>query len=446
MEITYNAVYPGPIWLGLLILFCVYTVMRGRPEWAVGMFFAISGWNRNLWFGPFVHTYVVLAVIYLAACVDVQSRLARGERVELLPRHDKPILIFILCWWLWQILLLQLFDAWNMPAIRRNLVLLIIVALPPILVFANNVRRLAGFATAYTATTIAGGWIALAAHDIPLTALLTDPGLNSYGLTNLGVANYHAIAWTFGCALILTMAQYLQSRTLHAQLFLLGTAALLTQFLLLSLSRQSMAGAVICVVIFGIWALFSRNTSKPRVVTMVTGVILLVIAVYQIAPHLVVRQDEAGLLQAFDLVGERSVYWQTGWQAFVNSPLWGSGFTTPYSHNLALGTMAEQGLVGLFFLLGYFYFVLRQARAIVSDRGDDERAVWRVAFFLVVIFFVIHSMASGTTTNGRHLYWAGILLWFQSELVHPARAPHVPMPTRLVAPRPPRLLRGSASD
>jgi O-antigen ligase len=437
MTITYNQIYPGPVWTALLGGLFLLAILKGRPEWPMGMFFAMSGWGRNLWVGPVLYLYALLATAYLAAFVDTQLRLRRGEQITLGPEHDRGVLVLVGCWWLWMLMLIELFAPPNGAALRRNLVLLIIAGIPPLLLFAHDVQRLKGFAIAYICSAVAGGWIALAAYEVPITALLSDPGLNSYGLSNLGLPNYHAIAWTFGCSLILVMALYIQARSLFTLTFYTLLAALCMQFLLLSLSRQSMAASVICIVLFGIWGIFSRNAPKPRVVVLVVGVIAMAAAIYQVAPHLVVREHESGLLESFDLVGDRAEYWRFGWEIFVASPLWGSGMSTPYSHNLLLGTLAEQGLVGGFFLAAYSYFVVRQGRTIVNRRGDPARATWRVAFFLIVLFFIIHSMASGTATNGRHLYWAGLMLWFQSAIVRPAPLPAIPVPTRLVVrPRP----------
>lgn len=433
MVITYSQIYPGPIWTALLVLLFLYTILRGRPEWALGMFFAMSGWGRNLWVGPMLYLYALLATAYAAAFVDLQVRLRRGEQVRFFPQHDRSILVLLGCWWFWMLLLIQLFMPDNGPALRRNLVLIIIAGIPALFLFGQDPRRVRGFALAYIGSAIAGGWIALTAYGIPITALLTDPSLGSYGLSNLGIPNYHAIAWTFGCALIMVMALYLQARSLFSLAGYMLLAVLCVHFLMLSLSRQSMAASIICLVLFAIWALFSRTTPKLRVLTLLVGVIGMVVILYQVSPSLVVRQNESGLLESFDLVGERSQYWLYGWTVFVEAPLTGSGMSTTYTHNLALGTLAEQGLVGGFFLVAYLAFVLRQGQAILYGHGDPQRAPWQVAFFLIVLFFLIHSMASGTATNGRHLYWAGLLLWCQSVLVQPAPVPALPVPTRLIA-------------
>src|SRR5688500_6210596 len=107
MTITYNQIYPGPVWTALLVGLFLLAIYRGRPEWPMGMFFAMSGWGRNLWVGPVLYLYALLAVAYLAAFVDIQVRLRRGETVELIPGHDRAALVLVGCWWLWMLILIE---------------------------------------------------------------------------------------------------------------------------------------------------------------------------------------------------------------------------------------------------------------------------------------------------------------------------------------------------
>ncbi len=133
-------------------------------------------------------------------------------------------------------------------------------------------------------------------------------------------------------------------------------------------------------------------------------------------------------------MSDRSSLWIGGWQAFLETPIWGTGFTYPYTHNMFIGSLAEQGLVGTAFLLGYFYFLARQSQVVFNGRGDDSRAIWRMTFFGIIVFGMTHGLASGSPISVRHLYWAGAMLWWQCAMVRPARIPALPFASRVVKP------------
>lgn len=429
-----NQITLNPIWLAIYLGLCAYAILKGRPEISIGMFLAIAGWTRNIMVGPIVQNYLLLATTYAAILVRFYHK--PEEIKEWLPGHDRAIILWMLLWWAWMILLLEEFNPPKLGILRPQLIVFLIAPLPALLTFARDMERLKIFAVAYIGATLVGGYSAIAALDIPLSALIFDPTLGGYQASHLRIGNYHLFAYTFAIAIIMIVGLLVQTRGLLWLIGLLGAAAFCAQFLLLAGSRQSIGGTLFVIILFAIWGLINRSTSKPRLILLLSTILGVGIPIYTLAPNLVVRSGEDGLLGAFDLVGDRGHLWVTGWQAFLESPIWGTGFVYPYSHNMFVSTVAEQGAVGMVFLLGYFYFLMRQSRVVFNGRGDEARAIWRMAFFGIIVFGLAHGLASGSAVSVRHLFWAGALLWWQCAVVRPAPAPSLPLASRVVsAPR-----------
>jgi O-antigen ligase len=424
-----NLVFLHPVLLSVFLLLCGYVIISGRPEWALGIQLAILGWTRNIMVGPVSQTYLLLLTAILATVVRLMR--TPSNEVRLLPEHDRGIVIWMLLWWAWMFLLLELFDARRVGIYRSDMLNNVVVTLPLMLPFVSDLRRVKHFAVAFIASSLFGGYLALLFLEVPLASVLSDPALNSFGINHLEIANYHRFAWNFGPAIILAIVLFMQARNSLFSLLLLLSAGVSGYFILLSGSRQSIAGTLIGLMLFGLWALFNPRVSRVRMLMILIAVLAISLPIYRQAPHLVIRSGESNLADAFDIT-ERSEFWQIGWQSFAESPIWGSGFEVEYAHNLFFGTMGQQGFVGLVFLLGYLYFIARQSRVIVNGRGSEAGAPWRVACLCIVVFGLVHGMASGTMLNMRHLYWAPAILWGQSALVHPASIPTIAYATQLL--------------
>jgi hypothetical protein len=425
-----NQILLNPLWMGFFIALCGYIMLTGRPEWSAGIFLAMLGWTRNVMIGPIVHTYFLLAVTYGAILVRLYHR--PEERFDLVPQRNRWIIVWMLCWWFWMLLLMQLFAPPFARLLRPSLVVFLIAPLPALLSFGNVPARITGFAYAFIATALVGGYQALAAIEIPLSALVTDPTLSGYFAYHLRIGNYHVFSYNYALSLIFIVALLAQTRSWPRTLLLMAAAGVCAQFLLLAGSRQSIGGALFALSCFSLWGLTQPRTAKSQLLLLVATVLLIGIPIYLEAPELVIRSGESGLAEAFDLAGDRGDLWLRGWEIFRANPLIGSAFHYVYSHNLLISTLAEQGLVGLCFFAGFFVFLLLQLPALLTSRGDPERAVWRMAFFIVILFGLTHSMASGSAISVRHIFWAATLLWWQSALLRSAAPAPAPLPTRLV--------------
>jgi O-antigen ligase len=430
---TGSLIYLNPLWLGIGLLFCVYIILSGRPELSIAMQMAILGWTRNVMVGPVVQTYVLLLVSVLA--VLVRLYLHPDEFRQLLPKHNRWIAGWMLLWWAWMFLLIFLFDPRRSEIYRSDMLNFFVVPLPIILTFVSDARRVQHFAVAYLITMVIGGFTQLSYLELTIVDVLRDPSLNSYDIQNFELFNYHRFAWAFGSAIILAAAIFMRVRNILLSSLILIMAGLSGYFLLLAGSRQTMAGTLVALSFFLIWAFFYPRASRVRLLLLSIVILGIGIPLYLQSPELVIRSNEDNLAEAFDLVSDRGQYWEIGWNAFRDSPIWGSGFTVEFTHNLFFGTLAQQGLVGMIFLSGYLLFLFYQSRVIFSARGSEEGAVWRVAGICIIIFGLVHSMASGTVINMRHVYWAGAILWGQAVLVGAPPQPVIPYATRFVSRR-----------
>jgi O-antigen ligase len=405
-----NSIYLTSVQSILVSLACLYIVGTGRPEWALGIYLSTAGWTRSIMFGPIAHTWVFLATMIGASIVYVLRR----PRLTLLPSWDRWIIPWMGVWWAWVLLLIGLFDPAEKMPLLRFLLLYDIAPLPVVLLFATDVRRARGLAIAYVLTTMVGGWVAISLLEVPIEYLAVDPTLTGLGIVRLGIVNYHLLAFIFSDSIILVAALFQVIRRNVVRLVLLASAGYCAYFLLLAGSRQAIGSVVAVLAVFVSWALIRRGTPRVRMVLLVGVIVLIGVALYQMAPQLIVRPRESGLLQAFDLEANRGEKWAASWRDFVSSPLWGTGFvdSATHGHNIFLSALADQGLVGMAFFVGLLVFVARQVRGIWTEKGTGDRAIWRMAFLCVVLLGLIHGLASGNPVSVGEIYWPVAFLWW----------------------------------
>lgn len=432
----------SPVQMGLALALFAYIVWTGRPEWALGIHFSVALWTRSVMFGSVAVSYILLLVIALAALVYMHRQrgmtllpsIMRPARQPWLPPTDRWILIWLALWLGWMLLLLGLYRPERGFGLLRILIFNILPGLPIVLLIASDLRRVRGFATAYLLATMVGGWFALAMLDIPLAYLLVDPTLSNTPVIRLNLTNYHFFAYSFSMALIMAVGLVLESKGWLRSLFFMACAAYCVYFLFLAGSRQSLNGAAVALAVMGFWAL--RRTGAMRARALLALVLMLVLggALYQIAPELILRTEggEHEISAVFALFEERGWIWQIAWRIFLTSPLWGVGFAFN-AHNILVGILVDQGLVGMIFFLGFLAFALRQSWRVWFGDQSDPAAIWRVTFFAVLLFGLVHSQASGNVFTVWHLYWSTAFLWWLSYL-----ADHEPAAERTVARVAPR--------
>lgn len=409
LQIVANAVE-----LVLIFLICGVVIVRGLPEVALGMYLSLSLWTRVVLIGPIAQAWFMLGVIILAVLVDLHRR----KKVTVLPRNYRGILVWLVCWLLWITALLNFREPLVMRGFLRMLLLYVALPIPVVLLFASDVKRIRSFAIAFILTTFVGGWKALSMIDITLDYLLTDPTLSDTNIIRLGLINYHWFAYMFDLSLAFILAMYAQvRRNVFVMALLLAGAAICAYFLLLAGSRQAINGAVVILAVFVAWSLTHRNTPKLRSVVLATLVLGIGVQLYLTSPSLVLREGESGWFDTVNVVSDRGFLWEIGWRNFENSPIFGSKFEFYVdSHNIVIGTLADQGIVGMFFLIGLVIFILWQCKGIWNGSGSNEVSSWRIAFFSIAVFTFVHGMASGSVLSSWYLFVSAAMLWWLRQL------------------------------
>lgn len=430
-----------PFQLALVILLACYIVFAGRPMWALGIYLSMALWTRNVFIGPVVHTWFWLAVIAVATLVYLH----RNKLLPDIPARGRWIVPWMVLWWLWIVLLIVVHEVVGARGFYRNLLLTVCLPLPVVLLAARDIRAVRGFAVAFVATTLVGGWFALSMVGITPDYLLRDPLLADSGIIQLGILSYHFFSRGFAISLLLAMALFFEHRARYLNLLFAACAALCVYFLFLIGSRQSLNGALVSAGIFTLWSLRGARLPRGQSVILALALAGMALYIYQANPNLVLRDDETSIADALDVFSSRGSLWEQGWQTVLLSPLWGNGFAyTVLSHNIVIGTLSDQGAVGLVFLAGLVGFSAWLAVGAARIPSDSPYLNWCLVCASIVIFALIHSMASGAVLTVPHLYWATALLWMLS-----ARAGHMapPGPARAlpparIAPRPRRVLEG----
>lgn len=429
----------NPIELALLGLVCLYAVWRGRPEIPLAMYLSVSLWTRTVFVGPSAATWPLLMTIVLALIRYLHvaqpwsllpQRLDATTR-QLVPATDSWIVPWMGLWWSWALCVLFLFDYTNKMTIARPVLLFIIVGSLVALMVIRDAGAARRFALAYLLTSAYGLYAALRFIDVPLTYLLSDPGLSSLPYRNLGIREYNFFSHHLSIAFLLGLGLFLQALHLWSMIAVLALALFCGYGVFLTGARQSLSGAGLAASLIFAWAL-SRSGKKPwRAPLAIAAIVVIVVLLYQVAPHLIVREGESGLEESFNLFEDRGGLWLIGWNYFLASPVWGWGFEQKlWSHNIFIGTLADQGLVGMVFLIGYLVWALRRLPAVWAQIPNDDRSMWRVVFFSLFLFAVVHGQASGNTMSTAHLHWPLWAVWALSIGVATAPA-HQPLPALL---------------
>jgi O-antigen ligase len=393
----------------LFLALCAWLVWSGRPEWVLGIYLSMATWTRSVMIFGVVHTWVLLATLLCAATV---FWVRHGLRFRL-PGRDRWIIAWLAVWTAWMLLLIALFQPADTMPILRGWLLYTLIPVCFVPLFGYELRGIRGLAVSFLATSVVSGWVALAVLDIPLEYLLYDPTLQSFGVLRLNIENYHFIGAGFGIALILAAGLLVASRSRFSQLLILLASGWCAYFLVLTGSKQSIFFGAAVVVLLTVWVSIRRGLGNWQMLLATSLLVGVGLWLYQLAPSLVLRSQDTTLSAVLDAsIAERLTLWGEGFDIFLESPLWGSGFTQAgVAHNLVISTLADQGLVGFGFLVGALVFLVRQGWRVVRDPIGDERTIWRMVLVCLALFGLLHVQVSGAAYSSWEVFWGGALLW-----------------------------------
>jgi O-antigen ligase len=418
----------------IVALTMIWVMWTGRFEVGVALYIAFPLWTRTVLLVTVVQTWPVLAATIIGLAVYL---FRTGRPIsEMVPEKSRWIIPWMLCWWLWILLILQVFSVSDKRSFHRPIFLYVILPIPLVMLFAHDIQRIRSFAVAFIATIFLGGWKTLEAVQITLDYLARDPTLSNTDIIRLGLGNYHWFSYGFSLSLIWIVWLFIQARRPWVMALLMVGAIISIYFMFMSGSRQSLNGGVFSAFVLVIWSMFQRSTPKLRTVLLTVVAVMIGITIYTVAPHLIIRDNETDVTDSFDLLGDRGGLWAKSIEIFERSPIWGTGFEyAVYSHNFFLSALADQGIVGFIFQIGYTCFFFRRCRQVWEGPGSMERASLRAAMLAVGIFTMIHSQASGNALSIFHFYWAGVILWWQGQELEIAPPKSTPIRDRVLALR-----------
>ncbi|MEW5939451.1 MAG: hypothetical protein AB1750_07310 [Chloroflexota bacterium] len=404
----------------IFLAICVWVVAAARPEVALAMYLSIASWTRGFLIGPFAHIWVLLGVMILAS---LHLILTGRVKPFVLPPHRRGVLAWLGVWWAWMVLLFLVFrgdfESGQWETLYKNTILYTLAPLPVIFALPKEEGRVVSFAWAYILASAAGGVFAIQMLNVPFSYLLSDPTAITRKSFALGIYNYHWFAYQFAYSLVFIFAMFLYVKNAVLRALLGALALLCVYFLLLSSSRQSIFGALIALGFCLLWTLVSgRGAHRLWVGALALALLVAGAWIVQQAPD-VLRlglTDGAGRLDAAlirEILQKRSeVSWDQGVALVPESPVWGLGFSRHYvSHNLFLGTLVDQGAVGLVFLLGFLFFWLGEAIRAWKTPAPAGLAVWKMAMVAVMVFALAQSQFSGSPLSEWALWWSAAFLW-----------------------------------
>lgn len=425
--------------LGLILAFCAYCVLWARPELILGFHLAAGLWTRLIVFGGISNNWVFLVTTMAALTVyvikDRRANLIRygpglGPK-RVIPPLDSWIIPWVLLWLGWIYLVLYQLKATLPYNVDTYMIFATIPSVVVVMLIGADLKRVRGFALGYIISGVLGCYFALRVLDIPIDYLIQDPGLE--GVIRLGLGNYHFFSRFCAMGVILCIAFFLSTKRWWIAALSLVAAGILAHFVLLSGARQSMSGVIVAAAVFIVWALRRGGVLTARAGIIIGLILFLGISIYQVAPHLVVRGDEDGVSESFNVFSDRGWLWMIGLQAFLASPIWGTGFSEDVlAHNIFVSVLSDHGIVGGIFFAGFFAFALKRVFLLFRDTDSSEAAVWRIAFANIFIFAMVHAQAAGNAVKMPHLFWSVAMLWaLEHNFASRQAAAEVPTPTAL---------------
>ena len=398
-----------PLWaICIVLLFCAWIVKNRRVEIIAGIYCSSSYWLYNIMVGPIALTWVWIFTLIVT--------MVRYRPNEPLIRFEKPLL-WLSIWCAWVICVLYILPLpsahrWNLLS---NLLLYIYLPIFPILRFARNTEKVRTFTGTFTVFTVTGG-ILLFLVSQSTTGWTIQSGLLSSELLGLGRSNYHSFASCFVIAFSFLLAMFFETKSLFKKVLLAVASFFLAYVTVLSGSRQASSGLILTAAILTLWSI--RKGASSRLITLCFVIVMAVVGFFLSTYEPLV--NKVSLMQSESL-GERGPLFLSGFSLFMESPLWGQGFSYyNIAHNFFLESLLTSGLAGFVLLLGFMYCAvnksIRQQFAGSSRSGTSNTEILRAAFLTAYAYSLFETQFVGGTLHGYFLYWGAIVIWSISQV------------------------------
>ena len=396
----------------VLLICCLYLVLKGKPEIATGIYLAIGAWGHTLKIGPISQTWILLATMAGATCIFSLKNISLQQ-----PKNGRLIVSWLFLWWGW-----LLFIVFIIPAIYlvKSLLLWTICPIIAVLIFSKKINTIKSFSFAYVLTTIVGSIVLLHYVNANYPRYVINPFTNSYGMGRFLIRNYHSYSYPVGNSIIMLIALLLLAKKQLSRILYLSALLYCTFILYFASSRQTILGTlVVCCLLF-YWLYkqkYRENTQVRRFIKRI-GILIVGTAVayaffyfYSNASDLIYRSNSLEYSKVIYGVS-RLKTWLAAMSIILDTNFLGRiGLQFGNWHNLFLCAWVNESIISLMFLLGFLIFTFRQTRNIWSTKTIDNIAIWRMAFFCIFLSTLIHSQFSGDSFNVPELIWSGIFLW-----------------------------------
>ena len=406
--------------LSILVAILIgYIIIKTKPGLSLGIFLALTTTAKVIVIGPIA----LLWLFELAAIIAViRYYLTYKSRIKKVRLLSKWILIVMGYWALYTLVVIAIASPPNEDMYIRNLLFYILIPSGVLLIISRDNTQIKGFAYGYVAYSVVNTYLILIMGGFSLNLnifnQLTDSGSN----VNSVIHNYHRIGSGFGITLILLYGLYIESKKILLKFLFAALFINSTVILFLVNSRQMTIAVIISLSIYVYLNIKDKQKNKLNLIANWIIIMVLVSAILINWYDLTLRGFSFDIALNSSLKF-RSRLWAEGLNIALNSPFIGSSFLTRQSHNLFIGTMEAEGIIGLFLLCTYLMFAFKMISFVLKGKQKliDK---WAKCFIVIFIFGLLHGQFSGDFISIPHLYWPIAIIWIQASILKSLSLPH----------------------
>jgi len=410
----------GPMASAVVLSLCLVLVFKGRPEIAAALYLTIRAYGDHTWtIGGIAQTWIFLATMLGAAFVFYVKR----NNFQW-PANNRWIVPWLLSWWIWSSCLLFLNGSGLNKHLLKGFILWTLIPLPVMLVWLQKIERVASFSKAYVIGTMLGGFWLLRYISAECPSLMINPLIGAYGGGRLPIVNYHAFAYSYGISVVMLIGLFQLTKSRIMRGIYVCSIIYCFYFLYFSISRQTFAATVMVSILYLYWLLSRKYSLKDnsKLTSKIWIFMLLAIGAYSL--FVFYHNSSVSFLRYSETMGEvastmgiadRREFWVKAVQAIFDSYFVGTAYETGNVHNIFLSVLANEGMLGFIFMIGFLGFGFIQIRNVFIVSEFSEVSVWRMAFASAFISTLIHSQYSGDNISAPELFWAVLVLWYLNK-------------------------------
>ncbi|MDP1994279.1 MAG: O-antigen ligase family protein, partial [Ignavibacteria bacterium] len=293
--------------------------------------------------------------------------------------------------------------------------------------FSQRINAIKSFSIAYIFTTMVGGFVLLIYIITNYPGFIINPLIDYYGIGRLPIINYHSFSYPYAISIIMLIALVLLTKRIIVRFTCICAVVYCLYFLYFGHSRQSIIAAVIVYIFYQCWHFSTKYFGiKGLKYNTKSGLLLIMVVIastayifFESSPLTFLRDTQTvGLVEnVYSVSVEESRWniWQTSIQTILDSYFLGTVYEAGNVHNIILSVLANEGIIGFILMLGFFIFFIKQIRNVWAVKEISTIAIWRMTYFCIFLFTIIHSQFSGDNISAPELFWSVIFLWYSNK-------------------------------